>query len=114
MMAYKNFKAALFFTVNTLMSYDDPEMLKVEEDLTKIRKYVHIDKVYLETYRSGILADREHILKVKEFFKNKGFITSGAITPNPARKVEEKWNFAGFCYSNENQVEELKNSTVGK
>ncbi|MEM1557574.1 MAG: permease [Thermoproteota archaeon] len=87
---YRNFKVAIYCT-----SYDVNKMADsawLEESFKALSKNMWFDKVYLETFGSGNLVDRDLMLKVKFFFNNKGIETSGAIaTSMPGAR--------SLCYS---------------
>lgn len=101
-MGYKDFTAAIYFTISDLDRVEDLKML--EEKFTYLEKHISCRKVYLETYRGSRLIDREKILKIKEFFQKKGIAVSGGITT--ARL--SGWDFKSFCYTNPKDREELK------
>jgi hypothetical protein len=64
---------------------------------TEITHQVHVDKVYLETYRDrGNLVDEQTLTAAKRFFANKGIRTAGGITLT----VSERNRFETFCYTN--------------
>lgn len=100
-MGYKNFSVALFCTVNDLIPIEQLDYL--EEKINFIEKHISFNKVYLETYRSGRLLEKEKLLKIKEFFNKKGVLTSGAITPLPT--YDPELAFESFCYNNNTHME---------
>ena len=101
-MGYQNFKTAIYVTVRDIQWIaGHPEF---EEELAFLEKHIHLDKVYLETYRGQHLIERENILKVKEFFINKGIKVAGGITTD----LSSGWEFQSFCYTNSDQMEQLK------
>ena len=93
--AFENFKVAVYSR-----AYETRQMA----DLNRLRQWwenisnqVHIDKIYLETYRdTGILVDGETLEIAKKFFNDRGVETAGGITYT----LSELNRFQTFCYSN--------------
>jgi len=85
---YKNFKLAVYCPARDVQRMADLDWL--EKNFNLLDKYLDIDKVYLETYRGQTKVERETILKVKKFFKDRGIQASGGITYvwNDARQFE--------------------------
>ena len=44
-----------------------------------LEKQVHVDKVYLETFRDQLVPDEEALSKAKQFFESKGIKTAGGL-----------------------------------
>ena len=63
-----------------------------------------VDKVYLETYRSGRTADDQLLDQVKAFFVNRGVEVAGGI----GLTVMESNNFQSFCYTDPKDREFVK------
>ena len=76
--AYRNFKAAIYITVNSTRQLADPKTR--EQQYQRIAGQVRFDKVYLETYRGGVFADEASLESIKKFFRSKGIAVSGGIT----------------------------------
>ena len=104
-MGYSNFDVALYCPVANLNAIGD--LQKFEKSFRLIEKNVHIDKVYLETFRSNEFIDSEKIIKLKAFFENKGIKTSGGITTTDSYHQDE-FGFSTMCYTNELHRERLK------
>lgn len=94
-MSYKNFNAAVYCPVENLMAIDD--MDDFSERFAFIEKHIEVGKVYLETYRSGTLIQREKIEKIIAFFKDRGIAVSGGITTDIPTKGDG--GFDSFCYT---------------
>ncbi|NLY75362.1 MAG: permease, partial [Firmicutes bacterium] len=75
-----------------------------EEKFAFLEKHIHLDKVYLETYRGQRLIEKEKVLKIKEIFTAKGIKVSGGITPD----LSASWEFKSFCYSNQEHLDRLR------
>ena len=102
---YRNFDVAIYSRVYDVQRMADLDWL--ERSFTMLQSYIKINKVYLETSRDMIIADKETILKAKEFFKNRGVRTSGAITTT----VKERDQFRTYCYSNPEHLRQTREIT---
>jgi len=76
--AYRNFKAAIYITVNSTRQLADAKTR--EQQYQRIANQVRFDKVYLENYRGGVFADEAALEDIKRFFRSKGIAVSGGIT----------------------------------
>jgi hypothetical protein len=76
--AYQSFKAAIYITVGATRQLADPDTR--EQQYRRIAGQVRFDKVYLETYRSGVFADEGSLEGIKKFFTAKGIVVSGGVT----------------------------------
>lgn len=76
--SYKNFRVAVYVTVDSTRRLADPET-RVRE-FSRVSSGVHIDKVYLEVYRNRVFATDAQIESVKRFFQAHGVQVSGGIT----------------------------------
>ncbi len=75
--AYKNFRVAIYLTVDATHRLEDPKVLDAE--YRRISEQVHFDKVYIETYRSGQFADDAALETLKRFFTRHGIAVSGGV-----------------------------------
>ncbi len=102
-MGYKNFKTALYCPVGNLNAITD--IAEFGKRFSYIEKHVHIDKVYLETYRSNEFVGRDKIIGLKEFFESKGIKVSGGITTTGGNAHDEfgfhhdEFGFVSLCYT---------------
>ena len=106
---YKHFKVAVYARAQETRYMDDPGWL--EPRWKKITKFLHVDKIYLETHRDGIIVDDATLETAKKFFRDRGVKTSGGITLT----VNERNRFQTFCYSDpehRKQVRELAEHTA--
>jgi hypothetical protein len=71
------FKVAVYIPVFQVQRMKDPAYL--ESSWNEISSQVRVDKVYIESYRSGTLADGALLEQVKAFFKAHGVETAGGI-----------------------------------
>jgi hypothetical protein len=101
-MGYRNFKTAIYCPVRDVNRIAvDPEF---DRNFAFIEKHIKLDKVYLETYRGGHFIEKDKVLKVKEYFSQKGIKTSGGITTD----VSGNWEFKSLCYTKTEHRELLK------
>ena len=82
--SYRNFGVAVYCRVYDVQKMGDLKWL--EQSFTAIQRYLKVNKIYLETYRDMILADKESVQKIKAFFESKGVKTSGAIAPTSTER----------------------------
>jgi hypothetical protein len=93
---YGNFGVAVYVRVS--------EVPSVAKGWDAVEQQLKVDKVYLETFRSGTTASQEAITAAKVFFKTRGVKTSGGI----ATVAMESNRFQTFCYSTPADREKLK------
>jgi hypothetical protein len=99
---YQNFAASIYARVYEVRQMGDPAWL--EPRWKEISRQVKIDKIYLETHRDMVMAEKSTILKVKKFFEDQAIRVSGGITIT----VNERNRFETFCYSNPEHRQKLK------
>jgi hypothetical protein len=89
--ANQNFKVAIYFCVTDIeKGLASPAWL--EKSFCLLSRYLHVDKLYFETYRNGEWANKEAILFCKNFFEGQGVKVSGGIT-----YVESESDFFHTC-----------------
>jgi hypothetical protein len=92
--ANHNFRVATYIPVNIVERMaNDPAWLK--SSWQQINSGVHIDKVYIETYRSRNIAPAAAIDAVKKFFEDQGVQVAGGI----AYSDLDHGQFRSFCYT---------------
>jgi hypothetical protein len=89
----QNFRVAVYIPVEVVERMRDPAWL--ESSWKQISQGVHIDKVYIETYRSRNIADDANIEAVKKFFEYHGVQVAGGI----AFSDYDANQFRSFCYT---------------
>ena len=99
---YQNFIASIYARVYEVRQMGDSAWL--EPRWNEISRQVKIDKIYLETHRDMIVAEKETILKLKRFFQDRGIRTAGGITIT----VNERNRFETYCYSNPEHRKKLR------
>ncbi|HTQ37083.1 MAG TPA: hypothetical protein VMH77_08605 [Steroidobacteraceae bacterium] len=90
--AYENFKVAVYARAQEVARMSDPAWL--EQEWQRISAAVHVDKVYLEVHRDGIMPDDKTIEAAKAFFAAHGVQTAGGITFT----INEGNRFQTFSY----------------
>ncbi len=94
--SYKNFNVSVYCPVaniNKITDFDD-----FDRKFKLLYGNVKIGRAYLECYRGMEWCSKEQLLKVKEYFEQKGIQTSGGITTCDDGKGE---GFVSLCYSKE-------------
>jgi hypothetical protein len=99
---YKNFRVAVYIPVGVVEQMRDPHWLQNSWDT--ISSQLKVDKVYIETYRSGRTADEQLIEQVKKFFRDHGTAVAGGI----AFTSDESRQFQSFSYTDPKQREFVK------
>jgi hypothetical protein len=87
------FKTAVYIPVSVVLKMRDRAWL--ESSWAQLSSQVHVDKVYIETYRSRVLADGPLIEEVKTFFASKGVEVAGGICYSDS----DNGQFVSFTYS---------------
>ena len=77
---YRHFKISVYCTVHDLLNITDFDSFR--ETFSQLTKHVHVDHVYLETYRSRVRIEEEQMKRVISFFESIGIRVSGGITPD--------------------------------
>jgi hypothetical protein len=91
---YHNFRVAVYARAYEVQQMKDPAWL--ESRWATITSGLHVDKIYLETHRDGVIPDQQTLDAAKQFFKSKGVETAGGI----ASVVNERNRFETFVYTN--------------
>ena len=107
-MSYNNFKAALYCPVQNLIDIEDTAAFARE--FSFLEKHVKLSKVYLETYRGGVIISREKIKELIAFFQSRGIKTSGGITTDTSPGGEG--GFDPFCYTDPETREKLRDIVI--
>lgn len=91
--AYQNFEVAVYCRAQEVAQMRDPAWL--EREWATISGAVHVDKVYLEVHRDGVMPDPATLEAAKAFFAARGVRTAGGITYT----ISEPNRFETFSYS---------------
>lgn len=87
------FKTVVYLPVEITIHMKDRAWL--ESTWKLISSQVHVDNIYIETYRSRQFADDQNIEDVKKFFKNRGVEIAGGICFSDS----DNGQFASFTYT---------------
>ena len=113
---YRNFKLVYYFVAQGTAR---AEKEKLEKDLAFFEKYMRVDKVYLEPFRSSVMADSDHVELCRKTFEEHGVEVAGGLTTTiltPEGDEPKQRLFETFCYNDEKMVARLKEvcSFMGK
>ena len=105
---YRNFKLVYYFVAQATAR---AEKEKLEKDIAFFEKHMRVDKVYLEPFRSGIMADEDHVELCKAIFEKHGVEVAGGLTTTvttPEGDEPKQRLFDTFCYNDEKMVKKLQ------
>jgi hypothetical protein len=89
----KSFETVVYIPVAGTVKMKDRQWL--ESSWAAISSQVHVDKVYIETYRSRVLADDQVLEDAKKFFIQHGVKVAGAICYSDS----DNGQFVSFTYT---------------
>ena len=89
----KSFETVVYIPVAGTIKMKDHAWLA--SSWAAITSQLHVDKVYIETYRSRVLADDQVIEDVKKFFQGQGVKIAGAICYSDS----DNGQFVSFTYT---------------
>jgi hypothetical protein len=99
------FSSAVFvtqFEFNRISDFNE-----IENEIKWVIEKLSLNKVYLETHRSGVFTEKEKLMQAKALFEKYGVKVAGGITTTePAIKENEL--FSTLCYSNKHMLDNLK------
>jgi len=90
----RSFETVVYIPVAGMLKMKDHPWL--ESSWASISSQLHVDKVYIETYRSRLLADDQVIEDAKNFFLDHGVKIAGAICYSDS----DNGQFVSFVYTN--------------
>ena len=105
---YRNFKLVYYFVAQATARV---EKEKLEKDIAFFERHLKVDKVYLEPFRSGVLADEDHVELCRKTFEEHGVEVAGGLTttiPAPEGDEPRQRLFDTFCYNDEKMLARLK------
>ncbi len=105
---YRNFKLVYYFVAQGTAW---AEREKLEKDLAFFEKYLRVDKVYLEPFRSSVMADEAHVELCRNVFREHGVEVAGGLTTTilTGEGEEPKQRlFDTFCYNDEKMTAKLR------
>ncbi len=111
--AHDQFRVAVYIPVGVVERMKDPAYLQNSWD--EISSQVAVDKVYIESYRSGVLADDALLETVKAFFAAHGVQVAGGIAYAAGGETAgfqpdevESGQFVSFSYTDPKQRDYVK------
>ena len=105
---YRNFRLVYYFVA---AGTAHAERRRLEKDIRFFEKYLRPDKVYLEPYRSGVMADEEHVALCRELFEKHGVEVAGGLTttmPTPEGDEPKQRLFETICYNDPKMTDRLR------
>ncbi|MDE2182078.1 MAG: hypothetical protein KGJ78_03550 [Alphaproteobacteria bacterium] len=103
---YKNFRTAIYVTVNSTHALADPATFARQYD--RMARQLKFDKVYIEVYRDHDFATDAEIETVKKAFEGKGILVAGGVT---LAAGGNKGQFGTFDYENPTDRDECKRAS---
>ena len=101
---FKNFKVAAYVYAYYLEKVDEAE---IQRGIDYFKKYIHLDKVYIENHRGTVDIPVEKLKAVKALFEKNGIETSGGITSTQlVDGVRKPSYYDTFCYTDPRHREE--------
>jgi hypothetical protein len=90
---YEHFNVAIYARSYEVREMANPGWLEARFDV--MQRHVRVRKVYLETHRDTVMADRATIEGARRFFADRGIATAGGITYT----LNERNRFQTYCYT---------------
>ena len=110
---HDQFRVAVYIPVFVVQKMKDSTYL--QKSWNELSSQVKVDKVYIETYRSGTIADEENLEEVKAFFAAHHVLTAGGIayvgrgdTAGADAPDDSGGQFISMCYTDPKQRESVK------
>ena len=108
---YRNFALTAYFVAGATEKITKDELQK---QIDFFKKYMRIDKIYLEAFRDRAFASEEQVRMVKKTFEDNGIKVEGGITtaiPTPEKDEEKQRLFNTFCYNDPKMLETLRKAS---
>lgn len=105
---YKNFDLVVYFIADGVAHATHEQLQK---DIDFFKRYMRLDKVYLEPFRDGIFATKEQLRLCKEVFEANGIRTEGGITtsmPDMDGHAKKQRMFNTLCYNDADMMNTLQ------
>lgn len=100
---YRNFRLSAYLFAHYLDRADEKD---IQEKIDFYKRYVNLDKVYIENHRSNIDIPVEKLKKVKALFEKNGIEAAGGITSTAVVDgIRKPTVFDTFCYTDERHRE---------
>lgn len=108
---YRNFKLTTYFVAQATAKITKEEL---QSQIDWFKKYLRLDKVYLEALRDHAFASEEQVRMCKKVFEDNGIEVAGGITtciPTPEGDKPKQRLFNTFCYNDEKMIASLKKAS---
>ncbi|MBQ8177392.1 MAG: hypothetical protein IJ035_10210 [Oscillospiraceae bacterium] len=105
---YRNFELVVYFVAHGVKNVNEAEL---NNQIDFFKKYMRIDKVYLEPFRDGCFASEEQLRLCRDIFAKHGIRSQGGITtsmPDPEGAHPKQRLFNVMCYNDEVMMNTLK------
>ena len=105
---YRNFKLVYYFVAAGTARANREQL---EKEIAFFEKYLRPDKVYLEPFRSGVMAGEDQVALCREVFEQHGVEVAGGLTttiPTPEGGEAKQRLFDTFCYNDTAMTDRLK------
>jgi hypothetical protein len=106
--AYRNFRAAIYVSVNSTREFEDARVLA--QQFSRVAGQLRFDKVYIETYRSGVFADEAALERTKQFFIEHGIEVAGGIAYSAPEHGGHGGQFSALDYENPHDRDECRHA----
>ncbi len=104
---YRNFKLVVYFVASGTNSTTEAQL---NRDIAFFKRYLRLDKVYLEPFRDGVFAPEEQVRMCKRVFEENGVEVAGGITttyPGSEGANRKRRLFNTFCYNDKEMTDTL-------
>lgn len=107
---YRNFKLVVYFVAQGTANVTRAEL---EKQTAFFEKYMRLDKVYLEPWRSSVFASSEQVAMCRDVLESHGIEVAGGITTTILENGPEKKQrmFDVFCYNDPDMLARLSEVT---
>lgn len=100
---YQNFRVAIYVVVGSTRRLADRAVF--DREFERVMRQVPFDKVYLESYRNHQFATDEELTAVAGYFRERGILVEGGITPAAGGQGGQ---FGTFDYENPTDMAECR------
>ena len=104
---YRNFELVVYYVAHGVKNLN-AEILN--EQIAFFKKYMRLDKVYIEPFRDGCFATEDELRLCKDIFEKNGIKTQGGITtsmPDIEGEQKKQRMFNVMCYNDEKMMDTL-------
>lgn len=105
---YRNFELVVYFIAHGVKNV---EADKLQQQIDFFKKYMRLDKVYIEPFRDGCFASEEQLRLCKDIFEKNGIRAQGGITtstPDADGAMKKQRLFNVLCYNDDAMMDTLK------